>query len=101
MIFCFFKNFKEQGLHHCPGHPIPVLAHSFHEEILSDIQSKLSLVQPEAFSLCSITYRVRKETDSLYTAALQIAVENNEVSPHPLQTKELQFLQHLLITLVF
>lgn len=44
-------------------------SHPFQGEIIHEIQSKLSLVQPEAFYLCPIISYLRKEQDALLTAS--------------------------------
>lgn len=75
----------------------------FCEEIVTDVQSKPTLVQVEAVGLLPISCHLQKGTDSLLAAAyLQVVVEGNVVCPQPpLQTKQPQFPQLLLIRLVF
>lgn len=46
-IYVSFKYLQGWWLYHFPGQPAPMLDSTFHEEILSNIQSKPPLEQPE------------------------------------------------------
>ncbi|KAK4825740.1 hypothetical protein QYF61_002179 [Mycteria americana] len=90
-------------LNHCPGQPVPMLDNPFSEVKFPNIQSKPPLAQLEAISSRPITCYLGEETDPhLSTTSFQAVVESDKVSPQPpfLQTKQPQFPQPILISLV-
>lgn len=89
-------------LHHFLRQPIQMLDN--HEEIVPSVQSKPSLVQCETISLCSIICHLREEINKFHFAiSIQVVTESDGISLQPplLHTKQLQFPQLLLISLVF
>jgi len=73
-----------------------MLAHSFTNEIVPNIQSKPPLTQLEVVASCPMANYAGEETNAcLTTTSFQVVVESNEVSPQPplLQTKQSLFLQ--------
>ena len=77
--------------------------HFFSKQIFPNIQSKPPLTQLEAISSHPIASYLEEETNAhLTTASFQAVVESNKVPPQPplLQTKQLQFLQLLLMRLI-
>ena len=96
-------NTSRDGDDHFPGQPGPMLDNPFGEEIFPDVQSKPPLVQLEAVSFHPITsYLIEETSTHLATPSFQVVVESDKVSPQPpfLQTKQPQFPQPLLISLV-
>ena len=80
-----------------------MLDNLFGEEIITNIQSKSPMMQPEAISACRIDSYLGEETNThLTTTSFQVVVESDKVSPQPplLQTKQPQFPQPLLVRLV-
>ncbi|KAK4826053.1 hypothetical protein QYF61_004168 [Mycteria americana] len=85
------------------GRPVPRFDNPFGEEIFPNTQSKHPLVQLEAISSCHMACYLQEETNThLSTTSFQVVVESDKVSPQPpfLQTKQPQFPQPLLISLV-
>ena len=60
-IWMFLEHLQGWWLHHLPGQPIPVMDHSFGEEILPNIQPEPFLVQLEAVPSCpaAVTWEKR------------------------------------------
>ncbi|XP_075574153.1 tetraspanin-14 isoform X2 [Pelecanus crispus] len=74
LLFSYNIVFWGWGLNHFSGQPVPMLGHSFHEEIFSNSQSNSPLVQLEAISSCPITSCLAEETDThLTTTPFQLA----------------------------
>jgi len=72
-----FEHLQGWGLHHFPGQPVPMLDHSFSEEIFPDIQSKPPLMQLEAISPRLISSYLGEETNTCLTTT------SNSTSPLP------------------
>lgn len=62
-VCSFSEHFQGWWLNHCPGQPVPMLNHSYSEEILPNIQLEPPLVQFEAISLYPIPSSLREEAD--------------------------------------
>jgi len=78
--------------------------HSFSKKIFPNISSKPPLTRLEAIASRPIASSMGEETNTyLSTASFQVVVESNKVPPQPplLQTKQPQFPQLLLLSLVF
>lgn len=59
-IHMSLKYLQEWQLHHFPGQPLPVPKHFFCEEIHPDIQSKPSMMQPQAICLSPVPCHLGK-----------------------------------------
>jgi len=76
--------------------------HCFNEEVFPNVRSKPPLIQLEAIASHPVTSYAEETNIHLITTSFQAVVESEKVSPQPplLQTKQSQFPQPLLISLV-
>lgn len=58
------SSFREGGLNHLPGQPVPMVDNLFREEILPDTQTKPPLIQTEAIASHLVTCYLGDEADT-------------------------------------